>query len=160
GAADQHLRALDALVHLDDFGRGTRRGGVLRPAGRGLGGDCLVRAIGGGDGVPGDFLLDLYGHDALPGVRGCHDLPRPCGGGRTDYLPAALVATFRGAALRTGAFFTAAFFVAVFLATAFFVVALRATALLATVFFATAFFAAAFFTAFFAAVLMVFFRFR
>src|SRR5690606_34276874 len=65
GAADQHFRALDALVHLDDFGRRTRRGG-LRSGGGGQRGCGLAPVICGGDGVTGDFLFDPDGHDAVP----------------------------------------------------------------------------------------------
>src|SRR5690606_31974493 len=149
--------------HLDDFGRRSLRGRVLGASRRRLRGCGLVPAIGGGDGVTGDFLLDLDGHDAFPGIRGCRGLPRPRGRDRTGYLPAAFPATFRGAALRAGAFFAAAFFAGAFFAaafftTAFFVVALRVTALLAPAFFATAFFAAAFFTTFFAAFFAAFLR--
>src|SRR5690606_24542972 len=61
GAADQDVRALDALVHVDDvvlglaagrfaIGDGRRRGGLAR---------LVVR---GDDGVALDFPVDLHGH--------------------------------------------------------------------------------------------------
>src|SRR3546814_773183 len=69
GAADQHFGALDALVHVDHFSRGQLRFGGLARDGRGCG--SLVLVVGADDGVSGDFLFDLDGHDAVPGVRVC-----------------------------------------------------------------------------------------
>jgi hypothetical protein len=63
GAADQHFRALDALVHLDDVGGlefGQGRGGGRRGGGARCGGGGLV--FGLEDGVALDFLADLDGH--------------------------------------------------------------------------------------------------
>ena len=78
GAADEHFRALDALVHLDDFGGGKLqrvavRGGV--DALRGEGGGFVGFLVGFGDGVALDFLGDLDGHGgARAGVRGARPL--------------------------------------------------------------------------------------
>src|SRR5690606_32140592 len=69
GAADQHFGALDALVHLDHFGRGQFGLGLL--ARDGGAGDGLFPVVGADDGVSGDFLFDLDGHDAVPGVLVC-----------------------------------------------------------------------------------------
>src|SRR5690606_19121278 len=70
GAADQHFRALDALVHVDDVGLPGQLGlGLL--ARDGGAGDRLVLVLGGDDGVTGDFLVDLDGHCVVPGIACC-----------------------------------------------------------------------------------------
>jgi hypothetical protein len=62
GAADQDLRALDALVHLDDVVDGLRGGGGLRLL-RGIGArGFLGLVLCGDDGVALDFLVDPDGH--------------------------------------------------------------------------------------------------
>src|SRR5690606_23219465 len=66
GADGLRLRALDAFVRLDYFGARPGRH-LARRLGRGLR-DGRGPALGGGDGVTGDFLLDLDGHDAFLGV--------------------------------------------------------------------------------------------
>ena len=74
GGADQHFRALDALVHLDHVGHGLGGDFGLDRGARhafGLdGGSGFARLVlGGDDGVALDFLVDLDGHcGADPGA--------------------------------------------------------------------------------------------
>ena len=68
GAADQHVGALDALVHLDHVGGRELGLGLLAGHRGGRGGLLLV--LGGDDGVTGAFLLDLDGHDVFLGLAG------------------------------------------------------------------------------------------
>src|SRR5690606_15777306 len=101
GAAHQHLGALDALVHLDHFGLGQPGLGLV--ARDGAAGDGLLLVLGADDGVSGDFLVDLDGHDAVPGVlvwAWCGpDGPDPSpAGGRGAWSGYFLLAALRGAA--------------------------------------------------------------
>src|SRR5690606_41579314 len=111
-AADQHFGALDALVHLDDVGRGVF--GLDLFARDGGAGGGLVLVLGGDDGVALDFLVDLDGHEAFPGIA-----VRWMGGaGVAALAPCPSPADGRGeerrayfffAALRGAAFFAAFF---------------------------------------------------
>lgn len=73
GAADQHVGALDALVHLDDFGHGQL--GLGGGAADGLGGHRrggLARLVFRGEhAVALDFLVDLDGHGLGSWMRYC-----------------------------------------------------------------------------------------
>ena len=73
GAADQHFRALDALVHVDDVG--DRQFGLDLGAADGVGLDRFLRLVlGGDDGVALDFLVDPDGHLTCSGAG-----PSRCG---------------------------------------------------------------------------------
>src|SRR5690606_16601300 len=168
GAADQHVGALDALVHLDHVGAGPFVAGRFALHRGACGG--LLPVLGGDDGVSGDLLFNLDGHcvilglagDEVPGGGGVAP-PRAGAGGHCDYfflLAAFLAGAFfagalpvvrLAAALRAGALRAAAFFVEALRAAGAFFATLRVATFLAVAFFAVAFFVAAFLVAVFLA---------